>query len=211
VRLIVIGCEYAGKTTLIDALMAWGDQHGIHHHLDDHFSIPDSFFLNDADQKAMMGMPPAIKERFQRFQIYYHIDVLANYADCLLGGFHIEEAIYGRRYYYPENVFPIPYLRKIESHLPADTILLQLKATPDVIRRRMTAAPHPYPIVKPGDVEAVTAEFEHEYGQSWLERKFIIDTSTLSPDQLFSTFMQRVTPFLDTRDLLRWKAVAPSV
>ena len=39
-RLVAIGCEYAGKTTLIDALMAWGDKVGVHFHLDDHFSIP---------------------------------------------------------------------------------------------------------------------------------------------------------------------------
>ncbi|TAK23091.1 MAG: hypothetical protein EPO26_09600 [Chloroflexota bacterium] len=205
-RLIVIGTEYTGKTTLIDALMEWGDRRGIHHHLDDHFSIPDRQFLSDADQTAMLAMPPAIKERFQRFQIYYHIDVLANHGDCLLGGMHIEEAIYGRRYYYPDNVFPIPYLRKVESQLPPDTILLLLMATPDVLRRRMIAAPHAYPIVPTGDIEAVSAEFAAEYQQSWIERKLTIDTSTLTDAQLLETCLSRVKPFLDTRDLLRWNA-----
>lgn len=208
-RLIVIGCEYAGKTALIDQLMEWGEPLGIHFHLDDHFSVPDQFFLSDDDQRAMLAMPPTIKERFQRFQIYYHIDVLRNHSDCLLGGFHIEEAIYGGRYYYPGHAWP-PYARKIESELPTDTILLLLTARPDVIRQRMATSPHRYPIVKPEDVEAVSKEFDAEFRASWLERKLAIDTSDLAPRQLFETFMKRLGPYLDTRDLLRWPTVRQS-
>ena len=29
--------------------MAWGDKVGIHFHLDDHFSIPDKYFLSKED------------------------------------------------------------------------------------------------------------------------------------------------------------------
>jgi hypothetical protein len=205
-RLVVIGCEYTGKTTLIDALMEWGDQHGTHFHLDDHFSIPDRQFLSEADARAMLEVPPVIKERFQRFQIYYHVHVLQDHADCLLGGFHIEEAVYGRRYYYPNEVFPVSYLRRVERHLPADTILLLLKASPEAVRRRMREAPHRYQIVAPQDVEAVSAEFETEYGLSWIGQKFTIDTSELTPVELFRVFRERVVPHLDTRDLLRWRA-----
>ena len=54
-RLVVIGTEYAGKTALIDGLMAWGDGVGIHFHLDDHFSIPDRQFLSEGDTRAMVA------------------------------------------------------------------------------------------------------------------------------------------------------------
>ena len=205
-RLVLIGCEYVGKTTLVDGVMAWGKSRGINFHLDDHFSIPDQFFLSPDDQQAMLAMPPTIKERFQRFQIYYHLDVIANHADVLLAGFHIEEAIYGPRYYYPKHAWP-PYQRRIETHLPADTILLLLTATPEVLRQRMASAPHAYPVVPSEDLEAVSEQFEAEYRASWIERKLRIDTSTLQPGELVPTFMRQVKPFLDTRDLLRWQAV----
>lgn len=205
-RLVVIGCEYTGKTTLIDGLDAWGKERGIHFHLDDHFSIPDQFFLKPADQEAMVALPPIVKERFQRFQIYYHIHVMRNHEDTLLGGFHIEEAIYGPLYYYPNDVFPA-YHHKVESEFPEDTILLLLTASPDVIRHRMETAPHSYPVVKPDDVERVSALFENEYRQSWIARKLRIDTSDLTPETLLSTFQKQVVPLLDTRDLLRWRAL----
>lgn len=205
-RLVLIGTEYTGKTALVDALMDWGGKHGILFHLDDHFTIPDKYFLSPEDQKAMLALSPIIKERFQRFQIYYHIAVANDYEDCLLGGFHIEEAIYGGRYHYPGFAWA-PYQRKIETELPKDTILLLLSARPEVIRQRMAAAPHDYPVVPSGDIEAVSKEFLAEYGASWIHRKLQIDTSDLTPDSLFKTFMQRIKPCLDTRDLLRWQAI----
>jgi hypothetical protein len=205
VRLIVVGCEYTGKTTLIDGLYAWGEARGIHYHLDDHFSIPDQFFLDPEEQAAMLAMPPTIKERFQRFQIYYHsANVIVHHGDTLLGGFHIEEAIYGPRYYYPGKAFPA-YHRRIERDLPPDTILLLLTARPEVIRQRMETSPHVYPLVMPDEVEEISREFEREYRLSWIDRRLTIDTSDLTPEQLVTTFLERVTPHLSERDLLRWQ------
>ncbi|HET8626793.1 MAG TPA: hypothetical protein VFL91_05215 [Thermomicrobiales bacterium] len=205
-RLIVIGCEYAGKTTLIDGLAAWGQARGIAFHLDDHFSLPDQFFLGPEEQRAMVALPPTIKERFQRFQIYYHVgNVLHEYEDVLFGGFHIEEAIYGPRYYYPGRAWPA-YHRRVEAAMPPDTILL-LAARPEVLRRRMAAAPHAYPLVAPDEVEAIGAAFEAEYRASWLARRLTIDTSDLTPAGLLRTFLDRVVPQLGERDLLRFRAL----
>lgn len=198
-RLILVGCEYAGKTTLADALHAWGQERGRRFHMDDHFTIPDELHGTE-EQEAMLALPAAIKERFQRFQVQYHVHVLDINDDIILVGFHIEEVIYGPRYYYPG--LKVTYPRLIERQLPTDAILVLLTARPDVIRERMAAAPHRHPVVQPADVEEVQQQFEAEFAASWIRRKVRLDTSELAPDQILDRFLAVVRPQLDVRDLL---------
>tara|TARA_B100000686_G_scaffold266912_1_gene281909 strand:- start:166 stop:591 length:426 start_codon:yes stop_codon:yes gene_type:complete len=68
-RLIIVGCEYSGVTTLINELYDWGNERGVHHPLDDHFTILDAYHLSQEEQNSMLDVLPGIKERFQRFQI----------------------------------------------------------------------------------------------------------------------------------------------
>ena len=169
-RLIIVGCEYSGVTTLINGLYDWGNARGVHHHLDDHFTIPDAFHLSAEEQQAMLQLLPTIKERFQRFQIVYHVRVLHRHQHCLLGGFHIEEAVYGPRYYYPGIAVEI---RQYEPELPDDVILVHLHARPDVIRQRMESAPHPQPLVPSSDVEEILDRFREEVRLSWIRRRIM--------------------------------------
>ena len=137
-RVIVIGTEYTGKTTLVQAIQKWGMERGIRHHMDDHFSVPDQQTLTDpADQKAMAELPSPIKERFQRFQIAYHVRLVHNYQHVLLTGFHIEEMVYGQRYYYPDLARPVENPQAWEKDMPKDIILVHLTASPEVIKQRM--------------------------------------------------------------------------
>ena len=200
-RLITIGCEYVGKTTLADALQAWGAQHGRNFHMDDSdFSIPDDRHLGEDEQQALVEAPPALKERFQRMQIYYHIFVQSNCEDCIFGGYHIQEAVYGPRYYYPGGT--VDYLRHVELHLQPDTILVLMTADPDEIRTRMKAAPHRYPIVPPEDVDDVQAEFEQEFSASTIKRKVRLDTTGFPAGEVLDRFLVAVRPALSARDLL---------
>ena len=139
-RIIAIGCEYTGVTTLLEGLRDWGATHGVHFHLDDHFTIPDAYHLSDQEQRAMLDMLPAIKERFQRFQIVYHVRLINNYQHILLGGFHLEEEVYGPLYYYPD--LTVSDTRKYESEMPDDAILVHLHARPKVIAQRLEQVPH---------------------------------------------------------------------
>jgi hypothetical protein len=168
--------------------------------MDDHFSIPDEFHVGEDEQKVMVALLPAIKERFQRFQNYYHLDVMANNEDIVLAGFHIEEVIYGPRYYYPD--LPVKYTRRLETKMPEDTILVLLTAGSDVIRKRMKADTHRYQLVQPAEVEEVQAQFEAEFRASWLKRKTRLDTSDLKPDEVLDRFFEVVRPKLNERDLL---------
>ncbi len=198
-RVVAVGCEYSGVSTLIDQIDSWGRARGITHHLDDHFTIPDASHLGDAEQRAMLEMLPAIKERFQRFQIVYHIRLLHRYSHILMGGFHIEEAVYGPRYYYPGIDIQV---REYEPDLPEDVLLVHLHARPDVFRQRMESSPHPHTLVPGADVEAVLDSFQQEVAQTWIRRKFDIDTSDLTPDQLLATFLERSIPHLNPADAL---------
>jgi thymidylate kinase len=202
VRLILTGCEYAGKTTLANALKEWERDHGFHFHMDDHFTVPDGSLRTDEERRAAIAAPAMIKERFQRFQIYYHLNLLHKYDDIILVGFHSEEAVYGPRYYYPGGRLAQDYHRQVEKEAPPDTILAFLWARPDILRARMQAAPHSYPVVQPDDVEDVQAAFEREFAASWLKHKFRLDTSDLASDRALPAFLAAVTSHLRERDLL---------
>ncbi|MBX3011040.1 MAG: hypothetical protein KF832_06010 [Caldilineaceae bacterium] len=199
-RVIVVGCEYSGVTTLIEGLMAWGHEQGIHHHLDDHFTIPDSQNLAPADAEQMLNLTPLLKERFQRFQIVYHVRVMHRYEHILLGGFHIEEEIYGPLYYYPG--VPTIGVREYEVEMPPDTILVHLTARPEVILDRMQNSPHLHTLIQADDVPMLLARFHQKFRESWIKEKIEIDTSDLTPAQLLQSFLVKSLSHLSTRDLL---------
>ena len=200
-RVIAIGTEYTGKTTLVQGIQKWGQERDISHHMDDHFSIPDQETLvNPADQQAMTELPSAIKERFQRFQIAYHVRLLHHYQHILLTGFHIEEMVYGQRYYYPDLARPVENPQSWEKDMPPDVILVHLTAGPDVIKQRMKDDPHEFPIVPEADIEEVQAAFQEEFGKSFLKTKFQIDTSDLDAEELLAAFLEQSFPHLTAAD-----------
>ena len=55
-RVILTGCEYAGKSTLASALHAWGQSHGFQYHMDDHFTVPDNSLRTD-EERLRPGRP----------------------------------------------------------------------------------------------------------------------------------------------------------
>ena len=199
-RVIVIGCEYSGVTTLIEGLMAWGEVRGIHHHLDDHFTIPDSQHLAPEDAAMMQNLTPLLKERFQRFQIVYHVRLLHRYEHILLGGFHIEEEIYGPHYYYPG--VPTIGVREYEVEMPPDTILVHLTAKPAVIRARRQHTPHGHTLIQEADIPMLLDQFRQKYHESWIKEKIEIDTSDLTGEQLLQAFLEKSLPHLNARDML---------
>ena len=185
-RVIAIGTEYAGKTTLVQAVQKWGMERGIRHHMDDHFSIPDQQTLKDpADQ---------------RFQVAYHVRLVNKYQHVLLTGFHIEEMVYGQRYYYPDLARPVENPQAWEKDMPSDIILVHLTASPDVIKQRMKDDPHEYPIVPESDIEEIQAAFQEEFRKSFFKQKFQIDTSELDSNSLLQTFLDSSFPYLSAAD-----------
>ncbi len=199
-KIIAVGCEYTGVTSLFDGLMDWGNKRGIKFHLDDHFTIPDRQHLTPEDQITVTQLSPALKQRWQQMQIVYHVRLINLLDHILLGGFHIEEEVYGPLYYYPGNL--AHGSREFETEMPKESILVHLTARSEVIQSRMDANPHEYNLLKKEDIPMILARFEEEVNKSWLKRKIEIDTSDLNPDQLTQTFLEKARPLMNAQDLL---------
>ncbi len=194
-RVIVVGCEYTGVTTLIEGILDWGHERDINHHLDDHFTIPDRQHLAPEDMETMVNLSPALKERFQRMQLVYHIRLLHRFDHILLGGFHIEEAIYGPLYYYPGGV--ASEIREYEEEMPKNAILVHLTASPEVIQKRMETDPHEYSLIKKEDIPTLLDRFQEEFDASLIPNKIQIDTSDLAPEGLLQTFLSQSAQFAE--------------
>ena len=175
-RLILVGSEYAGKTTLVNEIVEWRNQvmgpptplGVVEYH--DHFTLPwvghwDE--ISEEDLVKFMALGPELKEMFQRYQFSYHLSqTLYDDTDHILIGFHIKDAVYAPRYYgyggkggYGDRE---SFARHIETEIiekAPDTVLVLLKATPEVIRERIKTSPHTRPVLKDKDVDEVLDQF----------------------------------------------------
>ena len=210
-RLIFVGCEYAGKTTLSKEVTEWiGRTMGGGRTFHDHFTVP-SPELEGGDRDLLANATPRFKEMFQRYQIEYHLqDAFYGDPDHLLAGFHIEEAVYAPLYYgyggkgeYAERaLFARSMERRIMETAP-DTVLVLLKATPKVIKRRMKESPHTIQVVPEADVEMVLSRFEDEYRDTWIRKRFVLDTSTATVEQTLQEFEDNIKNHLSDADRMR--------
>ena len=221
-RVIVTGCEYTGTSTLARSFVDWlYDEYGgrgrfpppfsVH----DHFEIPDLIHeeLNDAERDTMVALAPKLKEAFQRYNVLHHTPTLQSAAQpsggvMVLVGFHLAEAIYAQEYHgyglEGDLLDRGKFARRIDGEVMEfgpDTVMAMLTASPDAIRRRMSADPHPYGVVKAGDVEAVLTRFDEEYEASTIERKFRIDTTDVTPEQALQEFLSGFSSYVTDDDL----------
>ena len=99
-RLILVGCEYAGKTTLAGEIVDWIERtFGSSRTFHDHFSLPCNEFPVE-EQEQLLALSPRLKEMFQRYMMNYHFhSAFYSDPDHNLVGFHLEEAVYAPLYY----------------------------------------------------------------------------------------------------------------
>jgi hypothetical protein len=210
-RLILVGCEYAGKTTLANAIVAWtGRTMGGGRTFHDHFTMPCSEY-SEEDQEQLMRLSPRLKEQFQRYMIDYHLNpAFYSDPDHNLVGYHIEEAVYAPLYYgyggpdqYAERTRVARSIEMAIMEKAPDTVLILVRARPEVIARRMRENPHPRSLVPEKEIELVLGRFEEEYGRTLLRRKFTLDTSTATVNETLAEFAAKVEPLLSEGDRLR--------
>ena len=72
-NLIIVGCEYTGKTTLGENIVKWTDSNvGIGRGFHDHFTIPN-LELGEKAADYLLNGPVQLKEMYQRFMIAHHL------------------------------------------------------------------------------------------------------------------------------------------
>ncbi len=107
-NLIVIGCEYVGKSTLIKEILKWFRGMGVSPTLHDHFTFPAPPTLtkhdvwDPADQEKIMSMTQTGKKRIAAWGHVYHTPQRIwglGYGDAIFEGYYIEDFVYGKLYY----------------------------------------------------------------------------------------------------------------
>ena len=232
-NILMIGCEFTGKTTLAAEIIEWSEETmGSSSHFHDHFTIPTTE-LSAAAAASYAAVHPQVKEMFQRFSITYHLsESFYSQPDHNLMGLHIEEAVYAPLYYGysgPDSHSPIrspsgqrtEMARRMEEEIlerAPYTVLVLMKATPEVIRARMTEDTYPDAetvkrqfrskpfgeptrgVVQDEDVEHVLARFEEEFEASLIRNKLVLDTSAATVAETLAEFVEQVTPMLSDAD-----------
>ena len=211
-RVILIGCEYAGKTTLAAEITRWWSEHagspmGWH----DHFERPfreGSGPAVEAEAEQVMAMVPVLLEKYARYMIQYHFtDAFYRDNHHMLVNWYYSDAVYAPLYYGYGGVDAYAdrqgMARRHDADVNAiapDTVLVLLKATPEIIRQRQRDNPHDRCILQDEDVEFVLQRFEEEYKRSGLRRFFELDTTEAGVEETLREFWVGMEPHLTDTD-----------
>ena len=83
------------------------------------------------------------------------------------------------------------------------TTLVHLRASPEVIRRRMDVDPHPRAVLQAKDVEYVLERFQAEYERAVYFNRIELDTSTASVEDTLVEWVEKMDPYWTEIDRLR--------
>ena len=229
-RLVVIGCEYVGKTTLVRGIaQRVASTSGFPVRVHDHW-VPPGIWDQDPATCYVVGpggvlpepsryqglggderdrlarlraddvraLRPWLLEQHQRAMVWRHLHPTAYEEHGELGDiphsiqvdFYYAEAVYAPLYYGygGPGTFEDRTRRAREwderlMEIAPETVLVHVAATADEIERRLAAAPHTDPVLKPGDAERVLQRYVKQYDASLLRRKVEIDTTGSTPER----------------------------
>ena len=214
-RLVITGLEYSGKSSLGNAVVEWigktmGTETGLHDHYWPTISHQE---LNDEEEKYLLGLTPRLKELIMRNNLDYHVSrgfYSPGDHDHLVVGAHIEDAVMGPFYYGyggPDDAqartIVNPFLETEILENGPDTVLVHLKASADVIAKRMNDDPHPNSVLQEKDIPELLGRFEEWIDGSRLRQKIAIDTGGKTVDESLSEFVEKIEPHLTDVDKQR--------
>jgi hypothetical protein len=211
-----MGCDYTGKRALAERIVEWwhdltGSPVSFHDHFTPPFHVQDNPTTDeDAENEQLASMVPSLLEKFQRYQIEYHIRPFARNHDLLAINHYYGDAVYAPLYlgygqpgeYGDRRMLARHYDKEMLEVFP-DVVLVMMKASPSVVRERMAQERRPgYPVTE-DDVEMVLERFQEQYDQSIIFRRFALDTSEVSGEETFESFVAQIDPLISEQDALR--------
>ena len=222
-RRVITGLEYSGKTSLVLKIAdlieeTTGKKSPYHDHYWPELAHPPE--LTDEEEKYLLGLTPRLKEMIMRYNLAYHVRdafYAPDHPDHLVVGAHIEDAVMGPAYFGyggPGDSGPESGLIKdrkvVNAYLEADllkrgpdTVLVHLKASLDVIARRMHNNPHRNSVLQEKDIGSLLKRFEEEVQRSHIRQKIEIDTSDKTKDETLGELMEKMEPHLSNVDKQR--------
>jgi hypothetical protein len=217
-RIALIGCEYAGTTTLGNAIFDWSIKAlGRKMMLHDHWKMPhisghpphetNLTLLTEEEKGQVQQAGPAVAELLMRYALYYHTPSSLTEDPAVVVGYHIEDLVYGPMYYGyggdgepgDRRVVAAHIEKRLAANVPQAALVL-LEASPDVIRARMKANPHTPGVVPEKDIELVSRRFREEYERSLIPGKFTLDTTSATVEETMAEFKERIQPYLTHQD-----------
>ena len=220
-RLVIVGCEYAGATTLASQVYDWS-----HRAMDrgfrivhDHWKVPHVWGhpagtsklkgMTTEEREQVMALSPRLKEATQRQNLFYHTYPPESEDEHYMAvGLHIEDAIYAPMYfnYGIKGEFDVDrsvVQEIVEGNIlrftPEMTLVL-VKASPEVIARRMHESSHDPSVIQEKDIELVLARFQEEFEASRLKNKIELDTTDSAPEETLAELIKQFDPYFSHSD-----------
>ncbi|HIF71421.1 MAG TPA: hypothetical protein EYQ61_02505 [Dehalococcoidia bacterium] len=218
-RVILVGCEYVGTTTLANAIDDWMDANmGVRFSLiHDHWKIPHTSSHPDdstpEEQAWLLAATPKFKEMHQRHSLYYHVQAgTFSHDDGMVVGGAIEDGVYGPKYFdyggpghrLDRETVQHQWENTI-LHFTDETVLVHVTADTEVIKQRMQDDPHENMVISEGDIDQVKSRFGELVEWSVLDKKIEVDNSGSIEDTL-AQFVNKMEPYLTDNDRNRMKA-----
>ena len=210
IELLIIGCEYAGSTTLAKAVISWAtetrgaflnvpDEYRIH----DHFKFPKVSHppeFSAEEHAQLMALSPRLKEMIQRHNVFYHLPHQGWTNDLVMIGLYFDDHIYGPLYFdYIHDLDPEDPIMQTRGQFETwlingapDVLLVQVKASPSVIRKRMHEDPRIDGVLQDKDVEYVLRRFDDEFQASNIPNKVTIDTTSATIEESLSQLVEHL-------------------
>ncbi len=189
----------------------------------DHFTLPHVVHaMGHEDHKAqtekdLLNASPGLQQLLQLYNIANKFNKgYTDMADLFLIDWYYSDAVYAPLYYgyggpgqYADRRLMARGLDEDVLSLMPDMVLVLMKSSPEVIRRRVREAVSPFPgrhaatLFDEKDTETVLERFEGEYERSLIGRKFVLDTTSATVEESLNEFIRQIKPFITADDRLR--------